>query len=92
MLGDYEISFLMPLLSLKEDMESQLEFDDATAFARWIGDNVDPKYHGNPDFIMALFQVCLRILLLQQMFLLITLEPLPILLIEVGYVFEPPNL
>merc|ERR1719367_636680 len=44
-LGDYEISFLMPLLSLKEDMESQLEFDDATAFARWIGDNVDPKYH-----------------------------------------------
>jgi len=59
-LADYEISFLMPLLSLKEDMESQLESDDATAFARWIGDNVEPKYHGNPDFIMALFQVVFK--------------------------------
>jgi len=60
LLADYEISFLMPLLKIKEDMESQLEFDDATAFARWIGENVDPKYHGNPDFIMALFQVVFK--------------------------------
>ena len=67
-MGDYEISFLMPLLSLKEDMESQLEFDDATAFARWIGDNVDPKYHGNPDFIMALFQVCFKIFIVNLQF------------------------
>jgi len=59
-LAEYEVTFLMPLLSLKEDMESQLELDDAIAFARWIGDNVEPKYHVNPDFIMALFQVVFK--------------------------------
>merc|ERR1711956_162237 len=40
--------------------ESQLVSADATAFAAWIGDNVDAKYHGNPDFIMALFQVVFK--------------------------------
>jgi len=59
-LADHELSFLMPLLSLKEDMESQLESEDATAFARWIGDNVETKYHGSPDFVMALFQVVFK--------------------------------
>jgi len=59
-LVDNEILFLMPLLSLKDDMESQLESDDATAFARWIGDSVEPKYHGNPDFIMGIFQVVFK--------------------------------
>merc|ERR1712020_717260 len=59
-LADHELSFLMPLLSLKEDMESQLELEDATAFTRWIGDNVETKYHGSPDFVMALFQVVFK--------------------------------
>jgi translation initiation factor 4G len=59
-LAEHELSFLMPLLSLKDDMESQLVSADATAFAAWIGDNVEAKYHGNPDFIMALFQVVFK--------------------------------
>merc|ERR1712051_259535 len=37
-LAEHELSFLMPLLSLKDDMESQLVSADATAFAAWIGD------------------------------------------------------
>jgi len=59
-LAEHELSFLMPLLSLKDDMESQLVSADATAFAAWIGDNVEAKYHGNPDFITALFQVVFK--------------------------------
>jgi len=59
-LAEHELSFLMPLLSLKDDMESQLVLADATAFAAWIGDNVEAKYHGSPDFIMALFQVVFK--------------------------------
>ena len=37
-LAEHELSFLMPLLSLKDDMESQLVSADATAFAAWIGE------------------------------------------------------
>ena len=59
-LAEHELTFLMPLLSLKEDMESQLESDDAVTFASWIGENVEAKYHTNPDFIMALFQVVFK--------------------------------
>ena len=53
----------MPLLSIKEDMEAQLTPTgvlDPQNFASWIGDHVDPKYHNNPDFIMALFQVVFK--------------------------------
>lgn len=59
-LADHGLMFLMPLLSIKENMEAQLESDDAMAFARWIGDNVESRYHGNSDFIMALFQVVFK--------------------------------
>merc|ERR1739848_645779 len=60
-LTEHELSFLMPLLSLKEEMESQLESMDSMDFARWIGGNVDSaKYHNDPDFIMALFQVVFK--------------------------------
>ena len=37
-LAEHELSFLMPLLSLTDDMESQLVSADATAFAAWIGE------------------------------------------------------
>ena len=43
-LADHGLMFLMPLLSIKENMEAQLESDDAMAFARWIGDNVESRY------------------------------------------------
>ena len=57
-LADNKLTFLMPLLSLKEEMESQL--DDPTGLAKWIGTNVEAKYHANPDFITALFQVVFK--------------------------------
>lgn len=59
-LSEHDLSFLMPLLSIKEDMESQLKSGDVTTFANWIGEAIDPKHHGNPDFIMALIQVVFR--------------------------------
>ena len=55
LLSDHGLTFLMPLLSLKKEMESHV--GNPTDLASWIGQHVDSKYHNNSDFILALFQV-----------------------------------
>ena len=55
LLSDHGLTFLMPLLSLKKEMEEHI--GNPTDLASWIGQHVDSKYHNNSDFILALFQV-----------------------------------
>lgn len=55
LLSDHALTFLMPLLSLKKEMEAHI--GNPTDLASWIGQHVDSKYHNNSDFILALFQV-----------------------------------
>ena len=56
LLSEQELSFLMPLLSIKKDMEAHVS--NPTDLATWIGQSVDSKHHNSSDFILALFQVC----------------------------------
>lgn len=60
-LEEHELAFLMPLLTLQQEMEAQLASEASpTAFAKWIGDTVETKFHSNPEFIMALIQVVFK--------------------------------
>ena len=58
-LADYELSFLMPLLAIRQDMAKQLAMDPGNAedLAKWISENVPSKFHTQPDFVVALFTV-----------------------------------
>ena len=58
-LADYELSFLMPLLAIRQDMAKQLAMDPGNAedLAKWINENVPSKFHTQPDFVVALFTV-----------------------------------
>ena len=48
-LEENELAFLMPLLSLQKEMETQLASETSpTAFAKWIGDCVETRFHNNP--------------------------------------------
>ena len=48
-LEEHELAFLMPLLSLQKEMETQLASETSpTAFAKWIGDCVETRFHNNP--------------------------------------------
>ena len=55
LMSEQKLSFLMPLLSLKKDMEAHV--GNPTDLATWIGSSVDSKHHNSSDFILALFQV-----------------------------------
>ena len=59
LLEDHQLSFLMPLLSIQQDMSKQLdaEPDNPAGFAKWIKENVDQEYHSQPGFVMGLFNV-----------------------------------
>merc|ERR1712226_1826351 len=56
---DYDLSFLMPLLSIRQQMKKQLanEPGNAEALAKWINDNVPSKYHKEVDFVVGLFSI-----------------------------------
>lgn len=55
-LDEFHLTFLMPMLSLEKDMKAQLASEPSpTAFAKWIGDHVETKYHNSSEFIMTLF-------------------------------------
>ena len=58
-LKKYELSFLMPLLSIRQEMEKELNTSpgNADALAKWIAENVPSKFHAQADFIVALFSV-----------------------------------
>jgi len=58
-LMDYDISFLMPLLTIRQQMAKQLAADpgNAEALAKWISDNVPSKYHSQVDFVVGLFSI-----------------------------------
>ena len=60
-LEEHDLAFLMPLLTLQQEMDAQLTSEASpTAFAKWIGDSVEIKFHTNPEFIMALIQVVFK--------------------------------
>jgi translation initiation factor 4G len=58
-LTDYELSFLMPLLTIRQEMAKQLATDpgNADGLAKWINENVPSKFHTQDDFVVALFTV-----------------------------------
>lgn len=58
-LKKYELSFLMPLLSIRQEMEKELSTNpgNADALAKWITENVPSKFYAQDDFIVALFSV-----------------------------------
>jgi hypothetical protein len=60
-LENFELTFLMPLLSIRQDMVKQLAADPNPAnFSKWIGENVDGSFHSQPGFILALFDVVFK--------------------------------
>jgi translation initiation factor 4G len=58
-LTDYELSFLMPLLTIRQEMAKQLATDpgNADGLAKWITENVPSKFHTQVDFVVALFTI-----------------------------------
>ena len=58
-LKDYELSFLMPLLTIRQEMAKQLAAEprNADSLAKWIHENVPSKFHTQADFVVALFSV-----------------------------------
>jgi len=65
-LKNYELSFLMPILAIRQEMSKQLEStSDPTAFLKWIEGNVETKYYTQVDFILALFDVVLKHILVK---------------------------
>ena len=57
----YELTFLMPLLSIRQDMAKQLVADPNPAtFSKWIADSIEPEYLSQPGFILALFDIVFR--------------------------------
>merc|ERR1712038_1062383 len=58
-LKKYELSFLMPLLSIRQEMEKELNTSpgNADALAKWISENVPSTFYAQDDFVVALFSV-----------------------------------
>ena len=58
-LMDYDLSFLMPLLTIRQEMAKQLVKNpsNAEALAKWVNENVPSKFHAQDDFVVALFSV-----------------------------------
>ncbi len=60
-LEEHGLSFLMPLLTLRAEMERALASDSSpTSFSQWISGHVETKYHTQPGFVLALFQVVFK--------------------------------
>ena len=60
-LNDFDLSFLMPLLSIRQDMVSHLKNDgNAESLMGWVSDNVDVEFHSQPEFITSLYSVVLN--------------------------------
>jgi translation initiation factor 4G len=58
-LMDYDLSFLMPLLTIRQEMVKQLASNpgNAEALGEWVNENVPSKYLEQDDFVVALFSV-----------------------------------
>jgi len=58
-LKKYDLSFLMPLLSIRQEMEKELNTNpgNADALAKWISENVPSTFYAQDDFVVALFSV-----------------------------------
>merc|ERR1711902_308320 len=56
-LKKYDLSFLMPLLSIRQEMEKELNTNpgNADALAKWISENVPSTFYAQDDFVVALF-------------------------------------
>lgn len=65
-LAEQNLTFLAPLLNIKEEMEANINKKDVANFAKWIGQNVDSKFHAQPDFIMGLFSVVFKFIVEQS--------------------------
>lgn len=59
LLEEYQLSFLMPLLSVQQDLSKQLKSDPGNpgALSKWIHDHVEDSFYTQPGFIISLFQV-----------------------------------
>ena len=65
-LENFQLTFLMPLLSIQQDMSKQLASDGSpAAFSKWITDNVDASFHSQSGFILALFDVVFKFIIHQ---------------------------
>ena len=59
-LSNHNLSFLMPMLSIRQEMMSHLRANsDPESLMKWISGNVNAEYHGQPDFIVTLYSVVL---------------------------------
>jgi translation initiation factor 4G len=68
-LESFELTFLMPLLSIRQDMVKKLAADPSpTSFSKWIADNVDSGYYTQPGFILALFDIVFKHIVTQTTF------------------------
>eukprot|EP00094_Tigriopus_californicus_P009065 TCALIF_08738-PA protein Name:"Similar to Eif4g2 Eukaryotic translation initiation factor 4 gamma 2 (Mus musculus)" AED:0.08 eAED:0.04 QI:597/0.5/0.2/0.8/1/0.8/5/650/1211 len=57
-LEEFQLSFLVPLLIIQQDLSKQLQMDnDPNTLFKWIQSNVDKETQEQPGFIRALFQV-----------------------------------
>lgn len=57
-LEEFQLSFLVPLLIIQQDLSRQLQSDsDPHALSKWIQSNVNKETQEEPGFIRALFQV-----------------------------------
>ena len=69
-LENFELTFLMPLLSIRQDMAKQLSHDpNPDNLSKWITDNVESSFYSQPGFILALFDVVFKHIVLQVFFL-----------------------
>jgi len=60
-LASYKLSFLKPMLFIRQDMIAHVlaHPDDPEALLSWINDNVSQEFLSQPDFVIALFSVVL---------------------------------
>ena len=58
-LKDHQLSFLLPLLTIRQEMANRLDTTDSNAddLAQWISEHVPSQYHTQVDFVVALFSV-----------------------------------
>merc|ERR1711974_562793 len=61
-LSAHKLSFLMPMLAIRQDMTTHLSADGATSdsLLKWIQSNVGAEFLKQPDFIVTLLSVVLN--------------------------------
>lgn len=68
-LDEYQVSFLMPLLSVQQDMRKQLSSDpDPNSFLQWVNKSVDHSFFDKSDFINILFSTIMKYIVGQTTF------------------------